>query len=118
LDGALWKCQLRAALDRIADENYQRLAWFNRHFESSSPDELICQLYDDHLFEAFIESDSMGLSSDQKREARQFSELMTKFCEATPSNLDARLVINDPRWERIRDEAKRLLLVLFSGNAR
>jgi len=29
----------------MADEEYQRLAWFNKHEEISSPDELIAQLY-------------------------------------------------------------------------
>jgi hypothetical protein len=94
----LWKSQLRAVLERIADENYPRLSWFNRHSEISSPDELICQLYDDHLFDDFIESESMSPSPDQKREARQFSKLMTEFGEATPDKLDARRVIDDPRW--------------------
>ena len=117
MDSELWKSQLRSVLERLADENYQRQAWFDRHSEISSPDELICQLYGDQLFEAFIESESIGLSPEQKQAARRFAELMTRFCEATPTKLDAHLVIDDPRWARIRGAAKKLLPVLFGGAA-
>lgn len=117
MDSELWRSQVLAVLERIADEDYQRLAWFNRHREISSPGELICQLYDDHLFDDFVESEGIGLLPDQRREARRFSELMTEFCEATPNKLDAHLVIDDPRWVKIREEARQLLRVLFGGAA-
>jgi hypothetical protein len=43
-----WKGFIKGNLDRISDEKYQRLAWFNLHKEVSSPGELIMQLYHDY----------------------------------------------------------------------
>jgi hypothetical protein len=109
----VWKLSIRAALEQISDEGYQRLAWFNSHEEVSSPDELICRLYDDFRFESFTESAEIGLSIDQKEAATQFSGRLLKFCHGTPSKLGAREVIDDPRWVQVRCDAGKLVQTLF-----
>jgi hypothetical protein len=42
IEAAPWKRLVKGALERMADEEYQRLAWFNKREEISSPDELTC----------------------------------------------------------------------------
>jgi len=114
-----WKSQIREVLSRISDETYQKEAWFNCHHEVSSPDELICQLYDDFLFEEFISSNLVNLSHNQRSAARSFLNHLTEFCDKTPSSLDPYATIRDPRWIRIRREAHELIKELFleSGSA-
>ena len=113
---AQWKTNIFGVLERIADESYQRLAWFNRHAEVSSPDELINQLFDDYLFEDFIESQEVDLPRNARDAARAFSVSLSAFCDQTPQILDPREIIDDPRWTRIRQEAQSLLRVLLLDN--
>jgi len=74
----------------------ERRAWFNRDYETSSPDELINQLFDDFRFEEFIESGDVDLDAEEKTAARDFS------C------LSPQATIDDPRWIEIRTAARRL----------
>ena len=108
-----WKAETKAVLERLADETYQRLAWFNKHQEVSSPDELINQLFDDFSFERFIQDEEIDLSHAQKAAARRFFAMVTRFCEGTPPTLNPETTIDDSRWAEIRNEAKELLRVLF-----
>jgi hypothetical protein len=110
-----WKEFIKGTLDRISDENYQRLAWFNRHEEQSSPGELINQLYHDNNFEDFIDNDEIGLTSSQREIANGFLEQLLKFCDQAPRFIDPRATIDDPRWDAIRKAARSLMLELFPG---
>jgi hypothetical protein len=49
-----WRGYIGGALWRLSNEKYQRLAWFNKHCEQTSPDEQICQLLGDYLFDEFL----------------------------------------------------------------
>jgi hypothetical protein len=113
IESALWKRLVKGILERMADEQYQRLAWFNKHEEVSSPDELICQLYDDHNIHNFIESPEIGLTSSQTASARAFLTELSEFCRQTPTSLDPKSTIDDPRWGSIRDAARSLLKSIF-----
>jgi hypothetical protein len=110
-----WRKLIRDTLDRISDEEYQRLAWFNQHTEASSPDELINQLVHDYNFKAFIVSDEIGLTPSQRAVAKGLSEQLSRFCEETPASLDPETTINDRRWDEIRRAAALLRINLFPG---
>jgi hypothetical protein len=112
IDPDKWKVLIRDVLQRISDEEYQRLAWFNKHREVSSPDELINQL-DDHHFDAFIDSADVGLTSDQAASAKAFLAQLSKFCSETPPILDPVSTIDDPRWGALREAAGSLVRKLF-----
>jgi hypothetical protein len=108
-----WRAATKAVLERISDEHYQRLAWFNRHEEVSSPDELINQLLDDFSFECFIENEEIALTASQRSVARQFHATLLAFNKASPNLLDPTATIDDPKWVEIRAKAKELLGLLF-----
>jgi hypothetical protein len=97
----------------MSDEEYQRLAWFNKHREVSSPDELINQLYGDYRFEDFIDSPDIGLTSDQEASAKRFLAQLSEFSDQTPAHLDPVSTIDDPRWGAIRKAARDLVTKLF-----
>lgn len=97
----------------MSDEEYQRLAWFNKHREVSSPDELINQLYDDYRFEDFIHSPDIGLTSGQAARAKRFLAELSEFCDQTPVHLDPVSTIDDPQWGAIRQAARDLVTKLF-----
>lgn len=111
-----WKSRVRSVLERIADENYQRQAWFNQHAEVSSPDELINQLLGDFRFEDFVNARDIGLSHGQRDAARKCLELLKSFCAQTPEHLDPSKIIDDARWIKIRKAAKEVLRVLEKGD--
>jgi hypothetical protein len=113
IDIVLWKSLIEGLLFRISDEEYQRLAWFNRHAEQTSPGELINQLYHDYNFELFVDDDNVGLTPSQREAARAFLKNMSDFCDQTDRFMDPYATIDDPRWDAIRRAAKSLLLILF-----
>lgn len=103
------KGNICGVLQRIADENYQKLAWFNRHEEQSSPDELINQLFGDYMFDDFIDSKDLNISEITRDLSRAFSLSLNRFCKQTPEFLDPQKVLDDPRWHRIREDAQALV---------
>jgi hypothetical protein len=113
IDPEVWRANIKDVLEQIADEEFQRQAWFNKlENVMSSPVEVVCQLYDDYLFERFVEDDKIGLSSDQRHAAREFAAMLSKFLGETPA-LDPHKLLADPRWATVRDEARTLVRLLF-----
>jgi hypothetical protein len=115
IDALQWKNFIEGQLFRISDEEYQRLAWFNRHAEQTSPGELINQLYHDYNFELFVNDSNVGLTSSQREAAQAFLEQVSEFCDQTDRFMDPWTTIDDPRWDAIRRAAKSLSLILFPG---
>jgi hypothetical protein len=97
----------------MSDKEYQRLAWFNRHAEQTSPGELINQLYHDYNFELFVDDTKIGLTSSQREAAQTFLKKVSEFCDQAGLLMDPWATIDDPRWDAIRNAAKSLSLILF-----
>ncbi|MCE5197983.1 MAG: hypothetical protein ABFD54_13790 [Armatimonadota bacterium] len=102
-----------ANLRELADENYQRRVWTSSSGpEMSSFDEDVCGLFDDS-----------GLGDELDKPGPVFSEVIDRHLrvlDARLQSIDARChpleVIQDPRMEEVRAQAKHLLdLFAFEG---
>jgi len=115
---ALWKSSVKECLQRLADEDYQGKAWFNKHAEQTSPAEQICQLLDDYQFEDFITSTEIGLSKIQKDTAQSLVIALCNFGESRwhrfwDPHLNPQKVFKNRRWKAIRLKSQATLRALF-----
>lgn len=98
-----WKIPICDVIKDIANEEFQRTAWFGLSpTQVSSPDELLCQFFDDFDFSEFLNSPEVNLTSKQKAAGEDLKSKMEKFADSTPKHLDPRKVIDDERWKEIR----------------
>ena len=58
------------------------------------------------MLELFIEEHGAVLPRVQAEAATALRDELTKYCEATPKNLDPEQVLADPRWEAVRSKAR------------
>jgi hypothetical protein len=107
-----WKANIIGVLERIADERYQRLAWFNNHPEVSSPDELINQLLGDFQFEKFVTLNECRLCGHAHDSISEFTNSLIIFCDSTPQFLNPFEIIDNPSWIKIRQAAAVVLRCL------
>ena len=105
----LWKYNIKGVLERIADEAYQRRAWFAPDGDFQSPSELCMELFDDNFFDDFIGDKDVGFDKDQQTKAKAFSSALKGFFAKRPRYPDPKVVLSDPEWRMIRDEARALL---------
>lgn len=94
--------RLLSLITKIADERFQRDAWFGRGTFVSSPTEMLCQYFDDLDAPDFIEKEAGSLSEPQREALLALDQELNRFADATSDELDPAETANDPRWKRIR----------------
>jgi hypothetical protein len=107
-----WRKNACYIIGNVADEKFQRDAWFGKGKYVSSPDEVYNQVFGDLAFEKFIASPEIDLNDLQKAAANQLVEKMRYFERLVDRNLPPRQVIDHPAWKEVRQTAKRLLALL------
>lgn len=98
-------------ITELSDLDLQRKLWLNQNNNTgqiSSYVELMCRLFDDNGFDDFIEvtASTIGMSSELIFELNRLRVLLNNYKE---SKLDSE-IINDPEWQMIVKQAKRVLL--------
>jgi hypothetical protein len=114
-DDWLWK--ILTVVDAIASREYQLGAWFGFAGSVSSPDELYNQLFDDATFALFFKQYSAEFSEIQKSAWKELEGKLESYAGVMPRTMNPYTVFNDPRWEDIRESARRFLGV-FKGSPR
>lgn len=104
-----WKQLIYESCSRIADKKYQSRAWFGLGSEVSSPEELYCELFDDLLFEEFLESKESNLSQEHRNIGLLLKDTLNDYPLKDDDFIDPQIVIDDPKWEEVRKLAKRFL---------
>lgn len=104
-----WLSCIRDVTRKISSQKYQDDSWFGKTDIISSPDELICELFDDYLFDDFINSELISLSENQINHAIIFKDDLNFFLESIDDDYSAHDIFNDPRWERVRKSARQFL---------
>jgi hypothetical protein len=100
-----WIGNLLEAAQMIADKEYQESRWLAPDaLPWETPDELINTL-DDCVFEGFIEQFLDSFSVIQAEAATRFRDEVNQYCKVTPQHLEPAMVLADPRWEKVREEA-------------
>jgi hypothetical protein len=97
-----WNKDILAVLRQLADERYQRESWFQNGPFASSPDEMMCQLFDDLLIEKFYLSSENDMSVEARCSGQDLVSALANFRNETPNHLIPDEIIDDPRWKEIR----------------
>jgi hypothetical protein len=117
MDFAKWRHAVVDVASQIADAAFQERAWFGRSAtEVSSPDELVCQLFDDLQFEQFLSKHASALGCDQEAAGRALVNLLNDYLAQHPEEFDTTSVFHDPEWQRIRDAAARFVRSMKAGD--
>jgi len=109
-----WRNVVKEVVGAIADESYQRRAWFGVGPEESSPDEGICQFFGYAAIEEFLDRNDKGLRATQIKAGRHLVKLMSQLAAQTPEHIEPSELIDDPRWRKIREAAARFHTLLKS----
>ncbi len=112
-----WRTNVIEAAIMISDADHQQKTWLHSDREAwETPDEVICVLFDDSLFELFLTDCDFSLSDSQRRSGQKLFESLNRFLPDTPQSLDPQTILLDPRWEAIRVVA-RDFVESFANNA-
>lgn len=110
VDMKLWRNQIRDEVDSVADEAEQRRGWFGIGQVGDSPTELFCGYFDDAAVESFLRRADNGLTSEQAAALSQLTEMMDAL--SGPETDDPHVLIDDPRWQAVREQASVTLKLL------
>ncbi|TAH33001.1 hypothetical protein EYC58_02495 [Candidatus Saccharibacteria bacterium] len=102
----IWKKNIREIVQDIASRESQERAWFGKSEQISSPDELYNSLFDDFLFDAFLASSEVNLSSLQKELGMRLSSSLKEYSPQGQELPSPRKMVRDPSWQKVRDIAR------------
>jgi hypothetical protein len=101
-----WIGNLLEAARAIADKENQERRWrAPDRYAWECPDELINVVFDDCVFDLFLEKYAPTFSEEQRTAAFGFRETLNDLCHATPQALDSAATLVDPRWDQVRHKA-------------
>jgi hypothetical protein len=101
-----WKTSVVGAARRLGDREYQEQTWFGRGQKISSPEELICEIFDDYLFDEFLAASTVTLTDAQYRAGASLKNALEEYSGIISDAPDPRIVIDDPHWEQVRIAAR------------
>jgi hypothetical protein len=107
MNASSWKNAILDVIHRIADKPYQENSWFGIGKQVSSPEELYCELFDDFMYNEFLESDDLSLTYHQRALGMMLRDAMNQYADSTDYLTDPVKVYNDPQWDKIRKLAKK-----------
>ncbi|HMS93167.1 MAG TPA: hypothetical protein PKD28_02145 [Candidatus Saccharibacteria bacterium] len=109
MDSTFWKKNIIEAIEDIADEDFQRTAWFGLSDKVSSPEEVYAILLYDFIFEDFLKLKENGLTESQKEACYKLIDALDAYPSHSSSLPSPELMIDDPEWEAVRVVARRCL---------
>lgn len=109
MDKNSWKSAVLDVIRRIADESYQRTAWFGEGPYVSSPEEIYCELFDDYIYDDFLGAVDVDMTSQQRVLGVELRDVMNKYADSVEYLSDPRKVSDDPQWEVVRKAARAFL---------
>jgi len=109
MDTNSWKGAVLNVVRKIADKSYQQAAWFGVGTHISSPEEIYCELFDDFIYDEFLDSVDMPMTDHQRVLGMRLKDAMNQYADAVDYLADPVKVYNDPRWNAIRRLAKDFL---------
>jgi hypothetical protein len=107
-----WRTVIEQVVRGLADKEMQQRAWFGIGPEVSSPDEVFNQFFGDAAIEEFLVRGDTGLNVVQIQAGRELLKLMKDLSDQTPDHIEPSDLLDDPRWERVREAATRFVALL------
>jgi hypothetical protein len=101
-----WIANLLEAATAIADKQHQEIRWLAVDaYAWERPEELMSVLFDDCVFEGFLDEYGSTFTEEQRSTAFELRSEINHYSDSTPPFLDPTEVLADPRWESIRQKA-------------
>jgi hypothetical protein len=104
-----WKRNIIKTLEQIASRKYQESAWFGKSSIVSSPEELLCTLFDDYQFEDFFIMSKKNMTESQRIIGELLLEKLNSFSEKIGDFPKPEEVIDHPEWQEIRELARKFI---------
>lgn len=101
----VWKQSILKEVSHIADKNYQKKAWFGKGKYVSSLDEMYATLFEDFMFEDFLEQHTDLLTAEQRRLGKILLHVFDDYYDKNMPESEE-VVIKDPNWDKVIDAAK------------
>jgi len=104
-----WKAFVVDSAWKISDRAYQEETWFGVGNRVSSPDELVCGLFDDAIFEDFLSDDRIGLTEEQLSAGLALKEALESASDLIHKATDSqglKRLVGDPIWTEVRAVAR------------
>lgn len=105
----IWKECILDSVSNIADKEFQKKSWFGGTEYVSSPEEVYCQLFDDFIFDDFLDSTDISLTKEQRNSGNILRDKLNEYLKTLDVISDPEEVFNDPIWEDIRNSAQEFL---------
>lgn len=109
IDAALWRENVIKAVKDIANKKFQQRSWFGKSIEMSSPDEVYNTLFDDVLFEDFLQSSDIGLTKSQQKCGLALIDALESYSPNGSRLPSPEVMIDDPKWQVARNAANTFL---------
>ncbi len=106
MDKILWRNNIKEAAQDIGSKEFQELAWFGKSDQISSPVEVYCMLFDDFLFDDFLESSDIGLSDEQKYLGNKLRDSLNTYSPPGSTLPPPEQMLDDPEWQKVRNIAR------------
>ena len=95
----------------ISDKEFQKRVWVNADGPKvSSYSEVMCKLYDDYIFESYIEKYKSEIPSSMLIKLKSLNNMLNDY-NISDSKTDAE-IIEDLEWKKIIGLAKQIILNL------
>lgn len=104
-----WLARIMEATQDLASREFQQEAWLPGGTLVSSPDEIYQVLVEDCTFDLFCETYGETFTHEQKEAANALKSELERHYDALPPHPDPLQVLNDPKWEVVRQSAQRSL---------
>ena len=105
----VWRTRIQESIEKVANEEYQKSTWLGKSDKVSSPEELYCTLFEDFLFEDFLESEQNDLPSEGIIKGRELSNKMSVFFDESVGFHDPQKVLKSAEWKEVRQIAESFL---------
>ena len=112
VDASRWRESAREIIGSVADESFQRTAWFGKGPFISSPEETYNAVFSDLALEEFIACPDVALNDLERAAATKLVSKMRYFEKLIGEDLTPDTVIDHPVWREVREAAQRVLDVL------
>lgn len=112
IDAKFWREEVLNLIENISDRKYQLQSWFGKEKCVSSPEEFLCQLYDDLVYEDFLNSKEIDLTVEQKNLGEELREKLDKFSDSFEDFIDPKVALDNELWIDVRVAAKKFIDVM------
>ena len=119
MDREVWIEQIAIALEGLGDRQFQQRVWLRGEGpEVSSFDEAVCALDDKDLAGLIDHCGEWGYPGDLADRLRRYDQALEQFIHDIGPYPRTELILSDPRWAGLCEEAKGLADELRAAHSR